>query len=98
MPAADAPQAFAIDHYENFPVASVLLPRRLRRPVAVIYRFARTADDIADEGTAAAAERLAALAELDAALARIDAGIDAGSPLMRMAATFGSRISIGVAV
>ena len=40
----------AVDHYENFPVASVLLPARLRRPVALIYRFAREADDFADEG------------------------------------------------
>lgn len=39
-----------IDHYENFPVASVLLPGPLRRPVALIYRFARSADDFADEG------------------------------------------------
>ena len=39
-----------IGHYENFPVASLLLPERLRQPVEVIYRFARSADDIADEG------------------------------------------------
>ena len=39
-----------VGHYENFPVASLLLPARLRRPVDAIYRFARTADDIADEG------------------------------------------------
>ncbi len=39
-----------VGHYENFPVASLLLPARLRRPVEVIYRFARGADDIADEG------------------------------------------------
>lgn len=83
IPATEAAERFSIDHYENFPVASVLLPRRLRRPVAVIYRFARTADDIADEGDAAPEERLAALAELQAALDRIDAGADAGSPLMR---------------
>ena len=38
-------------HYENFPVASLLLPRTLRDPVSVIYRFARTADDFADEGS-----------------------------------------------
>lgn len=40
----------SVGHYENFPVASLLLPRSLRRPVALIYRFARTADDYADEG------------------------------------------------
>lgn len=40
----------AVEHYENFPVASFLLPSRLRKPVEVIYAFARSADDIADEG------------------------------------------------
>ena len=40
----------SVGHYENFPVASLLLPRELREPVGVIYRFARTADDFADEG------------------------------------------------
>ena len=50
-----------VDHYENFPVASWLCPPRLRPPVAAIYWFARTADDIADEGNATVAERLADL-------------------------------------
>jgi squalene synthase HpnC len=40
----------AIDHYENFPVASWLCPKHLRPAILAIYRFARTADDIADEG------------------------------------------------
>ncbi len=48
----------AVDHYENFPVASLLLPARLREPVAAIYWFARSADDIADEGNAPAQARL----------------------------------------
>ena len=48
----------AVDHYENFPVASVLLPWHLRQPVALIYRFAREADDFADEGDAEASVRL----------------------------------------
>lgn len=48
----------AHSHYENFPVASLLLPRPLRNPVAAIYAFARQADDIADEGHAAPAERI----------------------------------------
>ncbi len=56
-------------HYENFPVASLLVPARLRAAVGVIYRFARSADDFADEGDATPAERLASLdayrAELD---------------------------------
>ena len=49
------------DHYENFPVASWLCPPRLRPPIAAIYAFARTADDIADDGDASPADRLAAL-------------------------------------
>ena len=49
------------NHYENFPVASFLLPRHLRQAVLNIYRFARSADDIADEGEASDAERLQAL-------------------------------------
>jgi hydroxysqualene synthase len=51
-----------VGHYENFPVASWLCPPRLRPAVAAIYRFARTADDIADEGQATATARLADLA------------------------------------
>ena len=39
----------SVDHYENFPVASILMPKRLRKPVEAIYHFARAADDIADE-------------------------------------------------
>jgi len=50
----------SVDHYENFPVASILVPAPLRRPIEVIYRFARSADDIADEGDASPEERLAA--------------------------------------
>jgi len=50
-----------VDHYENFPVASWLCPPRLRPPIAAIYHFARTADDIADEGQATPAQRLADL-------------------------------------
>jgi hydroxysqualene synthase len=48
----------SVDHYENFPVASVLCPPALRPAVTAIYRFARTADDIADEGDASPRERL----------------------------------------
>jgi len=40
----------AVGHYENFPVASLLLPAPLREPIEIIYRFARSADDFADEG------------------------------------------------
>ena len=66
----------SIGHYENFPVASVLVPKRLRGAVIAIYRFARAADDLADEGNALPAERIGALdafeCELDA-IARGDA-------------------------
>ncbi|MYN13829.1 squalene synthase HpnC [Pusillimonas sp. TS35] len=64
----------SVDHYENFPVASLLLPRRLRTAVRDIYRYARTADDIADEGDAPAGVRQAALAGYREALAQIEAG------------------------
>jgi squalene synthase HpnC len=56
-------------HYENFPVASWLCPPPLRPPIAAIYGFARTADDIADEGEAGAAERLDDLRAFRAELA-----------------------------
>ena len=51
-----------VDHYENFPVASFLCPPALRPAIMAIYWFARTADDLADEGDAAPAARLADLA------------------------------------
>jgi squalene synthase HpnC len=53
--------ALARSHYENFPVASWLLPAPMRPHIAAMYAFARTADDIADEGEASAADRLARL-------------------------------------
>jgi squalene synthase HpnC len=63
-----------VDHYENFPVASLLCPPRLRPAVEAIYAFARTADDIADEGDASAAERLDSLALYGDDLAAAAAG------------------------
>ena len=51
-----------VSHYENFPVASFLCPPRLRPAISAIYWFARTADDIADEGNALPQARLADLA------------------------------------
>ncbi len=62
----------SVQHYENFPVASILMPARYRKAVASIYHFARHADDLADEGDATPAQRLAALAECRAELARIE--------------------------
>jgi squalene synthase HpnC len=64
-----------VGHYENFPVASLLLPQALRAPVRAIYRFARTADDIADEGEANAAVRLQQLADLAGQLHAIARGV-----------------------
>ena len=63
-----------VTHYENFPVASWLCPPRLRPPIAAIYWFARTADDIADEGDAPADRRLADLAAYRDALRACVAG------------------------
>jgi squalene synthase HpnC len=70
-----------VDHYENFPVASLLVPAPLRRPIEVIYRFARSADDIADEGEATPEARLAGLAAYGAELDRIAAGQAPETPL-----------------
>jgi len=64
-----------IDHYENFPVASVLCPPHLRPAIAAIYWFARTADDIADEGDAPPEQRLNDLAAYRADLMASAAGL-----------------------
>jgi phytoene synthase len=71
----------SVGHYENVPVASLLLPRELREPVAVIYRFARTADDFADEGADAPESRLAKLAGFRSELERVRLEKPAESPL-----------------
>ena len=70
-------------HYENFPVASPLLPPELRAPVRVIYAFARSADDLADEGDASASERIAALNEYERELDHIDAGRENSTELFK---------------
>ncbi len=57
-------------HYENFPVASRLLPRQLQQPISVIYAFARSADDFADEGDLSVEVRLA---RLDDYVSKLDA-------------------------
>jgi squalene synthase HpnC len=67
-------ERLASSHYENFPVASRLLPARMRPHVAAIYAFARLADDMADEGDRPAAERLADLDAWDARLSAAAAG------------------------
>ena len=61
MNQASSGATHGVGHYENFPVASLLCPARLRPAIAAIYWFARTADDLADEGDASQAARLEAL-------------------------------------
>jgi len=68
----------AVDHYENFPVASILMPAHLRRPVGLIYRFAREADDFADEGDLLPADLLALLQRFERELDRIESGDSPG--------------------
>lgn len=74
-----------VSHYENFPVASWLCPPRLRPAITAIYWFARTADDMADEGDAPAQTRLNDLAAYRADLLATASGQPA-SP--RWAAVF----------
>ncbi|MGE0802140.1 MAG: squalene synthase HpnC [Lautropia sp.] len=69
-----------VDHYENFPVGSWLLPRPLRPAVFAIYRFARHADDLADEGDDPAPLRHARLDALHRALERADGPAAATEP------------------
>jgi len=58
----------AKSHYENFPVVSFLIPGNLRKDVAIIYWFARTADDFSDEGNFSPSERLDKLTDLEVRL------------------------------
>lgn len=76
----------SVDHYENFPVASLLCPPALRPAVVAIYHFARTADDLADEGNATTAERAASLRDYRADLIAVVAG---ETPSPRWAPVFG---------
>src|SRR5580693_4406913 len=67
-------KSVSVAHYENFPVASRLVPAAVRDAVVAIYAFARAADDIADEGDAPPAQRLARLDAYAAQLDRIEGG------------------------
>jgi squalene synthase HpnC len=78
---SQASLTLAKTHYENFPVASLLLPAHLRHAVTVIYQFAREADDIADEGDASEAQRLQALQTYEDELLLIQAYIRPSQPL-----------------
>ncbi|MDR7331441.1 squalene synthase HpnC [Roseateles asaccharophilus] len=75
----------SVDHYENFPVASMLCPPALRPAVVAIYHFARTADDLADEGDATTAQRVQALHDYRADLAAAVVGMQ---PSPRWTAVF----------
>lgn len=78
-------------HYENFPVASLLLPTRVRDAVVAIYAFARSADDIADEGALSDTQRLRQLADMDEALHAIASGQILDIPLYQALADSVSR-------
>lgn len=67
-------QQIAKQHYENFPVASFILPSKIRTAVTVVYVFARRADDLADEGNASNEERLAQLTQMEVELQQTIAG------------------------
>jgi phytoene synthase len=70
-----------VDHYENFPVASILLPASMREPVAAIYGFARSADDFADEGERSPSQRRALLAGYQAELDAVESGAASQHPV-----------------
>lgn len=92
----------SIEHYENFPVASWLCPPHLRAPITAIYHYARTADDLADEGTASAKERITHLQQYRRDLHAMAAGAGAShtewphifAPLQR--AVQGFNLPIGL--
>ncbi|RTL50124.1 MAG: squalene synthase HpnC, partial [Rhodocyclaceae bacterium] len=86
----------SVDHYENFPVASVLLPPALRAPVAAIYWFARTADDFSDEGDLPPAQRLALLNDYQAELDGLEQGIPSGNPIFQHLAPVVSQYKLPV--
>ena len=89
MTQASSPLAQGVSHYENFPVASLLCPPCLRPPIAAIYWFARTADDIADEGEAAPQTRLDDLAAYRTDLLATAAG---QTPSPRWTGVFGQLV------
>lgn len=74
-------QDVAAEHYENFPVASRLLPRQFRQPITVIYAFARSADDFADEGDHTQAKRLKLLNGYEDQLQRLLTGMPGSEPV-----------------
>ncbi len=83
MPDLAKPGLTHAGHYENFPVASIFLPARLRAPVRAIYAFARSADDIADEGDAPAERRLTQLAQYHDHLRALERNESVEHPIFR---------------
>jgi squalene synthase HpnC len=94
--AVDASLKLANTHYENFPVASLLLPMRLRRPIGLIYAFARNADDFADEGDLPPEQRLALLDDYRRLLDRIGAGETPDDPLFASLAAIISEYNLPI--
>ena len=92
-------QRMAESHYENFPVGSLLIPKRLRKHVYSIYAFARVADDFADEGYEeekfSQAERLAALDDWQQKLERCFAG-EADQPVFIALAATVSELNLPI--
>jgi squalene synthase HpnC len=68
------------EHYENFPVASFVLPKQLRDPISLIYTFARQADDFADEGNISVETRLSKLQGFKDELDLIKKNVNTKSP------------------
>lgn len=64
-------EKLATRHYENFPVGSVLFPKKSRKYIYAIYAFARTADDIADSDKISSENKLKHLNDLENKLTRI---------------------------
>ena len=89
-------EALARSHYENFPVASRLLPAPMRPHVAAVYAFARVADDIADEGSAGPAERLEQLRLWQDRIHRAAAVGDAGQAGDRAAPDRDALIALAI--
>ena len=83
MHASNTPNLVNAGHYENFPVASIFLPARLRPAVRAIYAFARSADDFADEGDLPTETRLARLAEYHAHLHALERSENVDHPVFR---------------
>ena len=73
----------AREHYENFPVASLLLPKHMRPAISAIYAFARRADDFADEPGPSDSERLRLLDDWRSRLQRIETGGGPGPAQVR---------------